>query len=85
MSEVTEETTMIIRVMHEDGRSEVLALALPFAAREGTLLDCLTTADGVDHYFTKDGYYDGWGRAVSSEAEAQHAIRVHEEGRHIEG
>ena len=32
---------------------------------EGELLDCLVTEDR-EHFFTKAGFYDGWGMAVSS-------------------
>jgi hypothetical protein len=28
---------------------------------EGVELDRIVGSDGMEHFFTKDGYYDGWG------------------------
>jgi hypothetical protein len=54
---------MKIRVVHKDGRIETLTLGGAVECREGHELDRLVASDG-EHFFTKDGYYDGWGRAV---------------------
>lgn len=49
-------------------------------------LDRIVGSDGMEHFFTKNGYYDGWGRAVPSmrREEADHLIKIVELGRNIE-
>ena len=51
-------------VAHEDGEQETLHLTLPVTMKEGKFLNTLSDAQGYDHYFTKDGFYDGWGKSV---------------------
>jgi len=60
------ETTIItvdvkLRVQHRDGRIETLHIAKPVSMLEGSELDRIVCSDGTEHFFTKDGYYDGWG------------------------
>lgn len=31
---------------------------------EGAELDRMVGSDGTQHFFTKDGYYDGWGQGA---------------------
>jgi hypothetical protein len=55
---------MKLRVQHKDGRVETLDIAQPVSILEGVELDRLVGSDGMEHFFTKDGYYDGWGTGV---------------------
>ncbi len=48
-------------VEHESGDKETLHLTPPVQMQEGTTLNILTDAKGYHHYFTKEGFYDGWG------------------------
>lgn len=52
---------MKIKVKHEGGEVEVLELVSPLVVREGKHLNSIRSNDGLDHYFTHEGYYDGWG------------------------
>ncbi len=52
---------MKIRVKQEGGEIEVLELVGPLVVREGEYLNSIRSNDGLDHYFTHEGYYDGWG------------------------
>ena len=55
----------VVKVVHADGRIESLRLRIGYAeVRDGELLNCIVGADGTEHFFTPDGYYDGSGRAV---------------------
>ena len=36
----------------------------PCPVIQGVELDRPVNAEGTEHFFTKDGYYDGWGRSV---------------------
>ena len=56
---------MKIRVHRGDGNIETITLKLPAMIAEGSMLDRITDSTGMEHFFTKDGIYDGWGRAVS--------------------
>jgi hypothetical protein len=54
---------MKLRVLHEDGSVEVLTLSTEeWRIVEGEHLNRITDANGVEHFFTHDGFYDGWGR-----------------------
>ena len=54
-----------LRVQHKDGRMETLDIAEPLWIREGAELDRIVAPDGTEHFFTKEGYYDGWGKAMA--------------------
>ena len=56
---------MKIKVLHEDGSSETLTLAGGLRCVEGQHLHRVQ-ADDLDHVFTPDGHYDGWGRALNA-------------------
>lgn len=43
----------------------VIDLILPVQVSEGTHLDKIVDAAGVEYFFTKDGYYDGYGGVVA--------------------
>lgn len=55
---------MKLRVQHKDGHIETLDVRQPVAILEGIELDRIVGSDGMQHFFTKDGYYDGWGTGV---------------------
>ena len=55
---------MKIRVQHTDGRVETLDLEGKWTCTEGEFLNRLSNDNGFEHFFTLDGYYDGWGGAV---------------------
>jgi hypothetical protein len=50
-----------LRVQHKDGRIETIEIAQPVSILEGVELDRIVGSDGMEHFFTKEGYYDGWG------------------------
>lgn len=52
-------------VEDESGEKETLHLTPPIQMIEGKVLNILTDAKGIDHYFTKEGLYDGWGKKVA--------------------
>ena len=76
---------MKIRVMHESGATEVIELPLGASTVfDGVRLDRIQSGN-MEHFFTKDGYYDGWGAAVSATAdEAREIIEAVESERVIE-
>jgi hypothetical protein len=60
---------MKLRVIHEDGSTETLVLRSgQWAAIEGGQLNRLRSETGLEHFFTKDGHYDGWGAGVGESA-----------------
>lgn len=58
---------MRLLVQRENGEEATIDLVLPLMrVSEGERLNSITDVSGTDYYFTADGYYDGWGRAVSA-------------------
>jgi hypothetical protein len=57
---------MKIRVQRPSGEIETLSVQTPIHSLEGKKLDRIIGADGVEHFFTQEGYYDGWGRGRPS-------------------
>lgn len=57
---------MDLIVIRRDGRRETIAISPDSVVRQndGSELWSIRCLDGVDHYFTLDGYYDGWGLNV---------------------
>ena len=51
---------MQIRVQHEDNRMEVLTLVPPTSVDQGKNMTVIRDASGMEHWFTEEGYYDGW-------------------------
>ena len=76
---------MKIRVEHEDGRIETLTIKGNLQVSEGRQLDRLCTDAGMEHFFTKDGHYDGWGGVPSDPQRAREIIDEVEARRDIEG
>ena len=56
---------MKIKVIHEDGSIETLTLTGGLRCVEGKHLHRIHAADR-EHFFTPDGHYDGWGRALNA-------------------
>ena len=52
---------MKLRVEQEDGEIILIELDSP-NIHVGVELDRIVSQDGMEHFFTKDGYYDGWGK-----------------------
>jgi len=52
---------MRIKVQHENGATETLDLEGPLTVIKGHRLDRIRDSHGFEHFFTKDGFYDGWG------------------------
>jgi hypothetical protein len=61
---------MKMRVQQRDGKVQTLDIVPPFSILEGVDLDRIVVADG-EHFFTKEGYYDGWGKSTSQTRESQ--------------
>lgn len=55
---------MKVRVQRRDGRIETIQVVGPVEVHHGEKLDHFHAADGMDHYFTNEGFYDGWGQAA---------------------
>jgi len=55
---------MKIRVQREDGQIETLELCGTWVFRDGEILCRVTHESGSEHFFTPEGYYDGWGSCV---------------------
>lgn len=62
---------MKLRVQHEDGLMEILTLEGHWEIVEGISLDRIRSDRGIEHFFTKDGHYDGWGSGLSEESGAR--------------
>jgi len=56
---------MKLRVEYEDGRIETINLDGTWRIVEGWCLNRVRDDRGMDHFFTKDGHYDGSGSRVS--------------------
>jgi hypothetical protein len=58
---------MKIRVQRRDGALETITLKGSQFILDGDTLDHFVSEHGREHFFTKDGYYDGWGQQVRTE------------------
>lgn len=60
----------IIVVMRNGEGTRTITLVPPVTElHDGERLSSFHCGDGTDHYFTPEGYYDGWGRAVNCSME----------------
>ena len=50
-----------IKVFHKDGKKEIINLHKFAIIHSGKTMNLIKDSTGTDHYFTHDGYYDGWG------------------------
>ena len=60
---------MLLVVVSEDGKCSKIRLPMPVEVTEGKHLDKIRCEGGTEYFFTKEGYYDGWGRPVSGDPE----------------
>jgi hypothetical protein len=75
---------MKLRIQHEDGTTEVLTLRGDWTVVEGVELDRLRSASGFEHFFTKAGFYDGWGSGLGeSSPQADHILSALETKRRV--
>lgn len=61
---------MLIQVKRRDGKIETISIELGAVVRPGDSLNVITNPNGLEHFFTSDGEYDGWGRAVAETLQA---------------
>src|SRR5690606_18883419 len=75
-----------IKVVHRTGEIETISLSTEGARfQTGQYLDRLV-AGGMEYFFTKDGFYDGWGAGVTaSPQEAAEVIDAIESRRDRQG
>jgi hypothetical protein len=67
---------MNLRVQYADGRVTTLVLRGSLAVVHGQELDRIVGED-MEYFFTKDGFYDGWGgerRVGKAEANPPHTM-----------
>lgn len=72
---------MKIRVEHEDGKIETLDIGRGgtiIFVNEGRERDHIQTPDGMEYYFTADGYYDGWARDLPAGTSPEAAAMAEE-------
>jgi hypothetical protein len=62
---------MKMRVQQRDGKIQTLEISPPFSILEGVQQDRIILSDGTQHFFTKEGYYDGWGKTASQRQNTQ--------------
>jgi hypothetical protein len=77
---------MKIRVQRSDGRIETITLREgQWEVIDGQYQNRLTMNPRFDHYFTQDGYYDGWAGDVCCDEQTSHEmIDAMEQNRQIE-
>lgn len=73
-----------MRVQHKNGTIETIDLGGALQATRGEKLDHIVTETGLQHYFTKDGFYDGWASADTPEL-ADEITQVIERHRQFDG
>jgi hypothetical protein len=62
---------MKMRVQQRNGKILTLEISPPFSILEGVQQDRIILSDGTQHFFTKEGYYDGWGKTASQRQNTQ--------------
>ena len=84
-SELASTNGLKIRVQHQDGSIETLTLVSgTWECANGRIMSRLRH-EGFEHFFTADGYYDGWGGAVNAgPEEADDILRAMETKRVVE-
>jgi hypothetical protein len=76
---------MKLRIQREDERIEIVTLTGDWRVAEGKHLNRIIDQSGFEHFFTHDGYYDGWGGSVRQPQEAaDEVLESMEEKRQIE-
>ena len=77
---------MKLKVVRCDGRHETLKIGAPVTIQDGKGLSGLTSGEGITHYFTQEGLYDGWGMSATNldSKQAKQLIAQVESQREIE-
>ncbi len=65
---------MKIRVQRSDGAIETISLEGKWEVVDGEFQNRITREPRFDHWFTHDGYYDGWGGAVCCDEQTTDAL-----------
>ncbi len=65
---------MYLVVVYEDGKCKKIRMELPVEVTEGKNLDKIKCANGTEYFFTKEGYYDGWGRPMTGDPDKLEVI-----------
>jgi hypothetical protein len=65
---------MKIRVQWENGCIETISLDGHWEIIEGKFLNSIRNDRGMEHFFTKKGFYDGWEAEVGKSLD--HAVEV---------
>ncbi len=65
---------MFLNVVDECGKGHKIRLLLPAKVTEGKVLNKIECEGGTEYFFTKEGYYDGWGRPVSGDPDKLEVI-----------
>jgi len=65
---------MYLNVVYESGVCKKIRLELPVEVTEGKNQDKIKCANGTEYFFTKEGYYDGWGRPMSGDPDKLEVI-----------
>ncbi len=65
---------MYLVVVYEDGRCKKIRMELPVEVTEMKHQDKIKCANGTEYFFTKEGYYDGWGRPMSGDPDKLEVI-----------
>jgi len=65
---------MFLNVVDEGGKGHKIRLLLPAKVTEGKVLNKIECEGGTEYFFTKEGYYDGWGRPVSGDPDKLEVI-----------
>jgi len=55
---------ILLIVCDENLHLKTIRLVPPIEAREGKGLNIISCEDGTEYFFTKEGFYDGWGRPM---------------------
>lgn len=58
----------MLRVVHEGGDLETIFIKPPAKMSRGKVLNKILTSDGTEYFFTREGYYDGWGQKIGQSA-----------------
>jgi len=53
---------ILLMVCNENLQLETIRVPYPVEVIEGEHLNRIKCENGTEYFFTKDGYYDGWGR-----------------------
>jgi hypothetical protein len=85
LARIADKENMKIRVQHKDGSIETIRFKGAVRLVEGSEMNRICTESGLEHFFTKDGYYDGWGGAIEDSQRAEEIFSEVESRREVDG